>query len=469
MRDSTTTPSPSSPPGAARAIPRAAGLPLVGSLPGVLREQLEFFVRAREKYGDVFVVKLGPTEIIALTHPEHAQYVLRDNAKNYWKGGGLWDALRTLFGNGLPVSGGDFWLRQRRMMQPQFHRERLAALIDEMVAAIDEEVATWDAIAASGQPFNITPAFSRITMNVIVRTLFGGGISAETADQIAVEMAHAMDYMLRGLITQSLPAWLPLPGKQRYKAALRMIDAAMLRIIEARRREGDDHGGGDLLGMLLAAVDAETGERMTDEQVRDEAISLFFAGYDTMAQALSWTTHFLTQHLDTQRALVDEVAATIGERRPSFADLPGLGLAQRVIRESMRVRPPVFWIPRIASKDDEIGGFPVPAGATVGVMTYAIHYHPGTWERPREFDPSRFLPERSVGRHGLAWMPFGAGQRLCIGNEFSLMEGQLALARIAQRYTISAVPERPVETHVSTMLRPKHGVWVRLQKHSASG
>lgn len=431
----------------------------------MLREQLDFFVNAREKYGDVFVVKLGPTEIIALTHPDHAQHVLRDNAANYCKGGGLWEALRTLFGNGLLVSEGDFWLRQRRMMQPHFHRERLAALVDDMVAAADEGMATWDAAADSGEPFDIARALAHITMKIIVRTMFGAGISEEHADRITEDMTYAMDYLLRGLITQSLPPWVPLPGRERYKAALRTIDTSLLRIIDERRRKKQDRG--DLIGMLIDMVDAETGERMTDAQLRDEAVSVFFAGYETTGQALGWSTHFLTQQPAMLRALIDEVDAAIGQRRPTFSDLPSLGYAQRVMREALRLRPPSYWLPRSAIRDDSIDGFPIPAGASVGVMTYAIHHHPAEWERPRDFDPSRFLPERSANRHGLAWMPFGAGQRRCIGSDFALMEGQLVLARMAQRYAISAVPGRRAEVHVSTMLRPKDGVWIRLQKRDA--
>jgi cytochrome P450 len=456
----------SAPPRPRRSIPRAAGLPFLGSLPAVLSEQLDFFVNARAKYGDVFAVKLGPTEIIALTHPEHAQHVLRDNAKNYWKGGPLWAGLRTLFGNGLPVSDGDFWRRQRRMMQPHFHRERLAELVDLMVEAIDEGMETWDAVAASGEPFNISPALARMTMKVIVKTMFGATITAEQADYVAREMTYAMDYLVRGIVTQSLPPWLPMPGRERYQAALRTIDAIVLRIIDERRREKKDRA--DLLGMFLAMVDADTGERMTDAQLRDEAVTIFFAGYDTTAQSLNWSTHFLTQKPQMLRALEGEVDAALGSARPAFSDVQRLGYAQRVLREAMRLRPPSYWIPRTAIEEDTIDGFPIPAGASVGVMTYAIHQHPSAWERPKEFDPSRFLPERSANRHGLAWMPFGAGQRMCIGNDFSLLEGQLILARIAQRYALSAVPGRTAAIHVSTMLRPKDGVWVRLQKRAAS-
>lgn len=448
--------------GPLRAPPLAAGLPLVGALPAVLRERLDFFATAREKYGDIFAVKLGPTKIIALTHPRYAQHVLRDHAKNYWKGGGLWEAFRTLLGNGIPVSDGAYWRRQRRMMQPQFHRDRLAALVDSMVDAAEEGMANWPAVAAAGEPFNIEPALSRLTMKVIVKTMFGSRLSLEEADFIAKHMTYVMDYIVRGVITTSLPRWLPFPGRERYQAALKAIDGVLFRIIERRHREQDL--GGDLLSILLNTVDAETGERMTDTQLRDEVVSIFLGGYETTSLALAWTMHFCAQQPQVMQMLVTEVDAVLGGARPTFSDLQKLSNTLMIARETMRLRPPSYWIPRTALEDDVIDGFRISAGASLGVMTYAIHRHPEQWECPTEFDPTRFLPERSAGRHKLAWMPFGAGQRMCIGADFALFEAQVILSLIAQRYHVSAIAGRTASVQLSTTLKSKDGIWVRLRK-----
>jgi cytochrome P450 len=431
----------------------------------VLRGQLDYFVKAREEYGDIFYVDLGVTGLIALNHPRHAQHVLRDNSKNYRKGGNIWETIRALIGNGLPASEGDLWLRQRRMMQPQFHRQRLGGLAESIVDAVDECLSRWDAAAQTGEPLNVTAEFSHITMRAIVKAIFGSGLSTEEEAIVSEEMNGVLDYLLRGLVTQMIPPWVPLPARTRFQVACKRINDIVLRIIERRIR--GQGSGGSLLDLLIDMVDAETGEGMTPQQLRDEVMALFLAGYETTAGTLSWVAHFLLQHPEAAQALRTEVDAALGGARPSFSSLPKLSYTHMLLRESLRLRPPVYAIPRSAVEDDEIDGLHVPAGTFVQTMVYTIHRHPEVWERPNEFDPLRFLPEHQSKRHALSFIPFGAGQRQCIGSEFAMMEGQLILARIAQRYDISAVPERTAKIHVAMTLRAKDGVWVRLQRRAA--
>ncbi|WP_433934903.1 cytochrome P450 [Sorangium cellulosum] len=440
--------------------PSTRGFPVVGALPRLLKGRLDYLVSAREELGDLYTLDLGVTRLIALNHPRHAQHVLRDNARNYTKGGLIWDGIRDLIGNGLPTSEGDFWLRQRRMIQPEFHRDRLAAMCDLMVQAIDDGLSGFRAAAVAGRPVDAERELPHITMKVILNTLFGSGITKEEAAAVGDALRYANDGILVGAMLRSLPSWAPAPGRRRFQQAVKTIDEHVFRFI-ARSRE-QPRRGGDLLTILLNSVDAETGEQMTSQQLRDEAVTMFLAGYETTSVGLAWALHLLVEHPDVLRALEAEVDEALGDRRPGFADAPRLPLALAVFQEALRLYPPAYWIPRTAVEEDEIDGFHVPAGTTVGVMSYVLHRHPDFWARPGHFDPGRFAPERARERHPLSFVPFGSGQRQCVGKEFALLEGQLILARILQQYRVSAVPGRTPRLQVATSLRTTGGVWLRL-------
>ncbi|WP_437667484.1 cytochrome P450 [Sorangium sp. So ce1182] len=441
--------------------PLTRGLPLVGALPYVLKDRLDYLVSTRDELGDLYTIDLGVTRLTALNHPRHAQHVLRDNARNYSKGGPLWEGARGIVGNGLPTSEGDFWLRQRRMIQPEFHRDRLAAMCDLMVQAIDDGMSGFSAAAAAGRPVNAERELPHITMKVILNTMFGSGITKEETAAVGHAFRYANDYILLGLLIRSLPSWMPAPGRRRFAQAVKTIDEHVFRFIaQSRARTGR---GGDLLTILLHMVDAETGEQMTDQQLRDEAVAMFIAGYETTAVAVAWALHLLVKHPEALRALVAEVDAALGDRRPSFADAARLPLTLAAFQEALRLYPPAYWIPRTAIADDEIDGFHIPAGSTVAVMSYVLHRHPDHWESPARFDPGRFTPERARGRHPLSFIPFGIGQRQCVGKEFALLEGQLILARVLQRFRLSAVPGRSPRMDVAATLRTAGGVWLGLE------
>lgn len=445
-------------------LPRAKGWPLVGSLPAIARDPLHFVTDAQQEMGDIYELNLGITKLIMLNHPRHAQHVLIDNARNYTKAGPIWDSLRTLLGNGLPVSEGDFWRRQRRMMQPHFHRQRLAAITDHMVAAIDEGIADWPTRATAQQPFNLLDAMSAITMRVIVRALFGTSLAHSEIDQVATELTLILDQLLRGVVTQNLPQWLPLPGKQRYERAISRIDEVVFGVIEKVQANPAGEEAGNLIAMLLQMVDAETGEQMTPQQLRDEAVTMFLAGYETTAITLTWAFHFLTQDPSVLAPLQEEVDTVLGDRTPTFADIPQLPYSRMVLQEAMRYYSPSWQLTRTAQADDEIDGYTIPAGSEVAVMQHVIHHNPAVWDEPQRFDPLRFTPEAEAQRPKQSWIPFGAGQRLCIGRDMAIMEGQLVLARVLQQYEVSAVPGRVATPHAAMTLRPKDGVWVQLAR-----
>jgi cytochrome P450 len=451
-------------PVAPKEIPQTKGWPLIGSIPQIIKSPFGFVTQARETYGDIYALNLGLSKVVVLNHPRHAQYIMRDNARNYHKGGALWDAVRDMLGNGLVVSEGDFWLRQRRMMQPQFHRQRIAALTTLMVEAIDGNLNTWEQASTTGEEFNIAKAFDRVTMSVILKTMFGTALNEQEMAEAAEAMTLGLDYIMQGTVTHSLPKWMPIPGKKRFEKAMARFDELVYRIIgEGRRGEGEEN---HLLAMMLDMVDEETGEGMTDQQLRDEVATLFLAGYETTSITLSWAMYYLGQHPDMMQKLQAEVDKALADRLPTMADLRNLPYTNMVIQESMRMRPPSYWLPRTAAEDDEIDGYSIPAGTNVISFTYMYHHHPEAWENPEQFDPERFTPERVANRHKFAFIPFGAGQRMCIGRDFALMEGQLALAMVLQRFDVSLVSGHEVKPQLSSTLRPKGGVPVYLAKRS---
>ena len=453
-------------PGATGAVslrrpPPCVPMPLVGDLPFLLGRRLDGLAELRARFGDMFELNLGFMKLVAMNHPDHAQHVLRDRARIYGKGNRLWDSIRGLIGNGLPVSEGEFWRRQRRMIQPHFHRERLASMTGLMVAAIDEELAGWDHYAATGRPVDLFREMTRITMRVIVKTMFGTQLSADAADIVGHEMGYALDYMMLAMLTSGLPGWVPVPGRKRFQAAVAKIDEGLFGLIERRKLEPHQEGG-ELISMLLDSVDAETSQRMTAGELRDEAMAMFLAGYETTSSTLAFAFHHLLHSPQSLTKLITELDTELAGRLPQFSDLRRLPYSLAVVQEALRLHGPVYWIPRTAQEDDEVCGFQIRKGEEVGVMVYAIHRHPELWSDPLRFDPSRFSSDQVERRHPLAWIPFGVGQRLCVGKEFALMEGQLILARILSRYTLTLDKQRSLKVHVGTTLRPASGIWVQV-------
>jgi cytochrome P450 len=290
--------------------------------------------------------------------------------------------------------------------------------------------------------------------------MFGSALAPAEAEQIAQAMAYIIDFMLKGMVTRLLPPWLPVPGRARYRVAIQTIDTIIFRMLN-RAEQGADLGD-TLLSLMRRATDAETGEQMTAAQIRDEAVAIFVAGFETTSVAMAWALHVLTQEPEIGQRLQDEVDAVLGTRAPGFAELQQLSYTRKVLQETLRLYSPTYWLPRTPVEDDEIDGYRIPAGTLVGILTHVIHRHPDCWESPERFDPERFSPERSVGRPKQAWLAFGGGQRQCIGKELAMMEGQLILARIAQRFRVTALPGRKARVHFTTTLRARTGVWVRL-------
>lgn len=442
-----------------RTAPLVRGAPLLGPLPGLLRGRFDYLEATRRRVGDIFALDLPGGRPIVLCHPTHAQHVLRDRANNYRKGGGFWEVLRVLLGDGIIVSEGERWLRQRRLMQPQFHRQRIAELVEVVIKAIDDTLATWP---ASSPRLEISARMSAITIEVITRTMFGDHISRAEIEETGRALPAVQSFTMIGVFTHGLPRWVPVPGRARFLAARDALRGIVARLIARQRAHGAQDG--TLLAMLSGAVDAETGEPMTDEQVLDESIGIFLAGYETTSLALAWAIDLLTRNPRALERLREEVVSVLGERRLQADDLARLPYARQVLQEAIRLYPPASWLPRLAVEDDVIDGVQIPAGTTVVLPIYLWHRHPDFWPDPEVFDPDRFSPARSEGRHPFAYVPFGAGQRLCIGKELAMVEGQAALAMLVQRFRFEGIGRPPPTPLPKATLTPQGGVWARVTR-----
>jgi cytochrome P450 len=442
--------------------PRSAKLPLIGDIPNIIRHQGDYFMNAWKEHGDVYMLTLGPIELVVLNHPDFAQHILRDHARNYVKGGALNEAARGMLGNGLVMSEGDYWRKQRRMMQPQFHRQYLASITDLMTEAIEEIMDDWGKYAASGEPQDVSKLFAEVTMNVIMKTMFGRSIDPQEIKVASHAFGYSLRYLMQDAVTGKLPEWIPVPGRKEYRESLATIDKFVYGIIKQRRANpAESH---DIISMMLQMVDDETNEPMSDKEIRDEVVTIFLAGYETTALAMSWGTYLLGQEAAIQEKLRQHIDEALDGQAAQFEDFRKLEYSRMVISEMLRIYPPAIFITRMAAEDDVIGGYQIKAGQTVIVNPMPIHYHPDFWENPEEFDPERFSQEAEKGRHALSWIPFGAGQRQCIGKDFAMMEATLILTRLMQRYRVVSSDKPAPKAVFSATLSPKDGIWVKLEK-----
>lgn len=440
--------------------PGLRGLELFRRLPEFRKDPLGLFLEMRRRFGDV-VCFSGMRVMYLLAHPDHVMHVLQDQHRNYPKGG-MYNELRSSLGDGLLVSEGEQWRRQRRLAQPAFHKQRIGTFAKIMTEATEQMLERWRPYAAREQPLDILPEVMRLTLQVVGHTLFSTDLSG-SANALRRALAVGRDHALRRMRSfVKLPDSIPTPHNLRFRLALRTGDKMIADLIAARR--SGEVKADDLLGLLMEARDEETGEAMNDRQLRDEAITIIVAGHETVSNALAWTWYLLSQHPAAETELRRELAAVLGGRTPTVEDLPRLQYTRRVLEESMRLFPPAWVILRKALADDEIGGYHIRANSTIFLCPFVTHRHPDFWERENEFDPERFSPEVSAARPRYAYFPFGGGPRQCIGNNFAMQEAQLILATVAQKYSLRLVAGHPVVPDPSITLRPRYGLKMTLHE-----
>lgn len=443
------------PPRTDREPPSLGGAPLLGSLPRLLLDPLGFTHRALRERGDLVHVRLGLGDVYLVGHPQLAQHVLRDRSDNYDRGGML-RPLRQLLGDGLLATEGDYWRAQRRLLQPLFSRQRLAELVPLMGDAVAGSLTEWPQ-RAEGAPADLFAAMTAVAMRVILRTMFAASLDEAHIARVRDALRGALSHLTLLVFTQGLPGWLPRPGARRFRSQVALIDAEVYRTIEAQRRGGGTRAA--LLGALLDAQDSETGRKMTDRQVRDEAMAFFIAGFETAATMLTWALHLLIQHPEVEARVRAEIEAELGARAPTYDDLQRLRYTRQVLQESLRLCSPSWMIPRRAVAADEVGGYRVRAGASMLVLIHALHRHRDFWPDPEAFRPERFAEELP---HRCAYLPFGFGPHQCIGAQFALLEGQLVLAMVLQRFRIRPAPGQRVRPAAGVTYYPRGGIPVLL-------
>jgi cytochrome P450 len=437
---------------------------LLGCLRPFQRDQLNFLREIWRTHGDyVRIPTLPGIPVYFLADPAAIEHVLVKEHKKYRKPAFLTGPVRLLLGNGLFNSEGDFWLRQRRLSQPAFLRTAIVRLAAPMTAAADDLIRTWEA-EPDGRTVDIVSEMMRLVLAIAGATLFGADVGRD-ADALGSAQrtifAHVR-YKMNNLL--SAPLWVPTRRNRAYRSAKGLLDSVVLRVIESRRRSGP--AANDLLDLLLAARDEESGTGMSDQQLKDEVLTLLFAGHDTTTAALSWAWYLLARHPEVQEALHSEVAGHLAGRTPRAEDLPHLPLATAVFEEAIRLYPPAPGLARQSVGPDEIQGYPIPAKAIVMPSQWITHRHPAYWDGPDQFRPERFLPGRGADRPKFAYFPFGGGPRVCIGNTFALTEATLVLAALAQRFHFRPADDHEVEIDNTFVLRPKGAINLIVRKRS---
>src|SRR6266699_746548 len=440
-------------------------LSLLGSASEIQRDPLGFLLRT-QKLGEVVRLRFLFSPAYLISHPESIKYVLQQHARNYNKDLITYTMFKPMLGQGLLINDGPSWLHQRRLMQPAFHRTRLTTYGTLMTDATVEMLERWHACSERGMPLNMAEEMMRLTLRIVGQARFTPDLNQEVGtvgSAVTTVLELFGDYVFRPFP----PLGVPTPRNRRLQRAIHALDQVVYRMIAERRMLQTE--GRDLLSMLLLAQDEETGQGMNDRQVRDEVMTLLLAGHETTANTLTWTWYLLSQSPEIERRLHLELNEVLGGRVPTVEDLPNLKYPRMIIEETLRLYPPTPVLSRKAIGHDELRGYPIAANSLIMLSPYAVHRHPALWEEPERFDPDRFGPERSATRPAYAYFPFGGGPRVCIGNHFAMMEAQLLLSTIAQRYRLRIIPGHPVEPQMVVTLRPRSGLPMTIHATERAG
>lgn len=407
-----------------------------------------FFLKLTQDYGDVVQYRAAPEPAYLLNHPDFARHVLVQNGRYYSKDTHLNKyMLQALTGAGLLTSENPLWRRQRRLMQPAFHQRHLVTFGDLITQATATMLERWWTYACEGTAFDVAHEMMQLTLEIVTGALFSYDVRLQ-ADAIGTAVSTLINN--------------PKPRRRIFQQSLQVLDEIVYGIINQRRAQPEE-GRYDLLDMLLQARYEDTGDGMADKQIRDEVMSLLVAGHETTANTLSWLWYLLGQHIEVVAKMETEIDGVLNGRFPTPPDIAHLCYTNQVVKESMRLYPSAWSISRRALINDLIGGYHIPAQSVVAISPYTLHRHPAFWPNPEQFDPDRFTPEQEAARHRYAYLPFGAGMRKCIGDQFALMESMMIVPMVLQRYRLSLVPDHPVEGHALITLRPRYGIHITIQ------
>jgi cytochrome P450 len=433
---------------------------LLGTLVGPGRDPLAMFTRYARDYGDVTFFKLGGERCYFVNHPSIIRDVLVTHQRNFTKSRGL-ERAKKLLGDGLLTAEGQTHLRHRRLLQPAFHRDRIAGYAQVMIDYATRLAGRWQ----HGQTLDISKEMMRVTLSIAGKTLFDTDVESR-ADEVGVAVTDVLEsFWLNLLPGADLLEKLPIPTLRRAHASRRRLDALIYKMIADRRASRVDRG--DLLSMLIAAQDEDgeaAGKGLTDEEVRDEAITILLAGHETTANALTWTCYLLSQNPEAAAKLADELKRVLGGRSPQPRDYAQLACTRRVVAESMRLFPPAWVIGRRAIAAYTIGEYELPPRAIVFMSPYVMQRDGRFYAQPERFDPDRWTPEMEASLPKFAYFPFGGGARQCIGEQFAWMEGVLVLATLAQRWRFTVDPQQRIVPQPLITLRSRYGMRMRVTR-----
>jgi cytochrome P450 len=440
---------------------------LLLATPGIMRNPLAFLVKASREYGDVVQFDVGSDQaVILVNHPAAIERVLVENHRNYTKQTIQFETFGLVTGNGLLNSDGAFWLQQRRIAQPAFHRRQLDEFGSLITNHAQQLAAAWRADHLGQAPIDVEEEMLRLSLPIICEALFGYDVRERT-EEIVQAIAHALDYvMFRARVFLPIPRTWPLRINRDFQAGMELLDAFVDELIATRQQSGREEG--DLLGLLLGVRDADTGEAMPLQHVRDEVLTAIVAGFETVASGMTWIWYLLDQHPDVAARLHAELDRELEGRPPALSDLMRLPYLNQVIKEAWRLYPPSWLISRRAQEDDELLGQPVRAGSLIVISPYVIHRHAAYWPEPERFDPDRFAEGQGGSETRYAYIPFGGGPRLCIGNRFAEMEAQLVIATLAQHFTLRLAAGQSVATVAQVTIRPQGGLRMHIEPRPAS-
>lgn len=425
---------------------------------------LGFFMDIWKTYGDLAHLRLGSQEIFQVVHPDHVRYVNITNAKNYDKLESYDVVRELLLGDGLVASRGDLWKRQRKLMAPFFTPRAVEAYLPVIVGDTQALIERWSRLAAAGEPVEMGDEMMLVTAAVILHAMFTTDSSEELL-QIKDAVETMIAFTTAGQTNPvRLPLWMPTPGNRKYFKSRELVHTYISRLLDHRRSLPQDQWPDDLLSKLMLARDEQTGESMSDKLLQDESITIFVAGHETTARTLMFMFYALSQHPEVGQAMVEEIRSVLGERLPTVADLNRLPYTLQVIKETLRLYPAAPMYARDVVEDDQIESVHVPGGARMILFPYATHRHPDFWQYPERFDPDRWRTEAEAQRHPYAFHPFAGGQRICLGNHFSLFESHVMATMLVPRFRLRTLPgHQPLIDMVGTIVA-KNGMPMTIEQ-----
>ena len=435
--------------------PGPKGNILWGSALKFRENNLRFLLGVAKDYGDIVHFRVGPYHTYLFSHPDYAREILLDKADKFYKDRVTQYVLKPFLGSGMVVANGDLHKRQRKLVQPAFHHKRIETYVRVMTDYTSEMLDNWH----TGQTYAIDQEMLALTLRVVSKALFNAETS-EIVQQAEQAMAVINDLLRREIdIALPIPSWLPIEHNRRKREAIATLDKYIGQFMDEHRTSGLDNG--DLLSMLMSSIDEDDGTQMSNKQVRDELVTMFMAGHETTAYTLTWVWYLLAQHPEIEAKLLDELNTVLGGRKPTMADIPLLKYTSMIIKEAMRIYAPAWLLTgREPIEDVEIGGYKIKKGSLVYISPYILHHDPRFFDDPETFRPERFVDEKAISR--FAYIPFGTGPRVCIGQSLALTEAAVILATVIQRFHVALVPDQDVALKGMLTLRAAESIRVTI-------